>query len=111
MKLSKIQRIITGQLDADDVASNCPGKLKCHGPASWCEVCGYVDLICDDPKCEQHLRWNEKQQIARNAEAAYDAAQYEADRLRRVADEARRIFIRHDDGPAVMVARNRNRIR
>lgn len=86
-------------------SSDCPGKFKCHGPASWCDKCGNVDLICDDPNCEQHLRWGEKQQIARNAEAEYQSAQYEADRLRRIADAARRAFIRHDTGPAVMVGR------
>jgi len=57
-------------------SSDCPGKLKCHGPASWCDQCGDVDQICDDPECMVHLRMDE---LERN----------EAE-LRRVMVDARR---------------------
>lgn len=40
-------------------SDDCPGPGRCHGPASWCDVCGDVDLICDDPACFIHDRLDE----------------------------------------------------
>lgn len=42
--------------EAARVAAECPGEGACHGPMKWCEVCGDVARVCDDPHCEQHAR-------------------------------------------------------
>lgn len=34
----------------------CPGPRACHGPMKWCDLCGDVSAVCDDPACDQHPR-------------------------------------------------------
>ena len=37
----------------------CPGEGKCHGPVKWCEHCGNVADVCDDPRCDAHAAYCE----------------------------------------------------
>lgn len=37
----------------------CPGEGKCHGPMAWCERCGSVANVCDDPRCDTHAAYCE----------------------------------------------------
>lgn len=92
------------QMDANQ--TDCPGRFKCHGPASWCNECGDVDLVCDDPKCEVHLRSFElvcmEAAAAKKmdeAHAAYKAATKEW------ADISAKV-IRFQTGNVFMVARS-----
>lgn len=52
----------------------CPGRFRCHGPASWCPECGDVDLICDDPHCDVHLRGAEREARCHVAKMDFDRA-------------------------------------
>lgn len=38
---------------------DCPGSGKCHAPGMWCDCCGDVTLVCDDPACMAHDRIEE----------------------------------------------------
>lgn len=42
----------------------CPGEGVCHGPLSWCELCGDVSDVCDaiewPDACDCHERYPEK---------------------------------------------------
>jgi len=84
---------------------DCPGRFKCHGPAGWCNDCGDVDLICDDPRCCVHQRGSDIQlqlEIAfRDKETAwreYGEALARWQHLRRMMD-------RWESGNPVMVSR------
>lgn len=34
----------------------CEGTGKCHGSMGWCDRCGDVSKVCDDPACDAHPR-------------------------------------------------------
>jgi len=87
--------------------SDCPGRFKCHGPASWCDQCGDVDLICDDPACEAHARGVERQEMFRKAAAALEQAEVEFRAAQRRYDAAKAHLSRWETGNPVMVARKR----
>lgn len=40
---------------------DCPG-CKCHGHVVWCDRCGDVAEVCDDPHCDVHaeLVWGKE---------------------------------------------------
>lgn len=42
-----------------EIYEGCPGKNKCHGSMRWCELCDEVYNVCDDPRCNIHLRKDE----------------------------------------------------
>ncbi len=54
-----------------DNLNDCPGRHKCHGPASWCNECGDVDLVCDDPRCEVHARGEERRALVNRLRAEF----------------------------------------
>lgn len=87
------------------MSTECPGKLKCHGPASWCNECGDVDLVCDDPNCEVHLRFGELKCAEKSARLAMDAAHEEYKVRSRAWDKANEKLRRFTRGNVVMVAR------
>lgn len=89
-------------------SSDCPGEGKCHGPASWRDVCGDVDLVCDDPRCDAHDRLPDLEadriaalEIVREIQRRYEDAKKD------LREAEARIF-QHKRGGAKMVARSRN---
>ena len=85
----------------------CPGRLKCHGPAVWCDVCGDVDLYCDDPECDIHLRIDEKIQQVRLLSSKLLVATDDYKTYQQLHDEAVRSLMRHVETPGIMVPRGR----
>lgn len=85
--------------------NECPGRHKCHGPVSWCDECGDVDLVCDDPNCEAHPRGRERRMEFLSAQAEYDRAKAELATAEKRLAEATRKMARYDFGNVVMVAR------
>jgi hypothetical protein len=45
----------------------CADEGRCHGSLAWCDICGDVKMLCDDPACDLH---RERRQEALD-EAAY----------------------------------------
>lgn len=88
-------------------SSDCPGRFKCHGPASWCDVCGDVDLICDDPRCEMHMhqRFTERQAARDKAYAEYLDACARWREANKAYEDAKEHLERYTTGNPVMVAR------
>jgi len=86
--------------------SDCPGRFKCHGPASWCDKCGDVDLICDDPKCDIHLRTMELVIMEATAAKKMDEAHAAYREASKEWAEASAKLTRFKTGNVVMVARN-----
>lgn len=84
---------------------NCPGRFKCHGPASWCDQCGGVDLICDDPKCDVHARGLEREWLVKQLRGEFAAISAEYESKRRELEEAERSYRRWQTGNPVMVCR------
>lgn len=86
-------------------SSDCPGRFKCHGPASWCDACGDVDLICDDPACDAHKRGSER--LLEWSQAEYELREAEAEfRSKQKAErEAWQSYQRWTTGNPVMVGR------
>ena len=70
------------------MSETCPGKYKCHGCMQWCDVCGDVDQICDDPHCDTHKRWNEIEQEYASASARLSQAKTEMKYLEKEFAEA-----------------------
>lgn len=85
--------------------NECPGHFKCHGPASWCDQCGDVDLICDDPKCEAHARGLERHAEVQRLRSEYAVLHAEAESKRKELEEAERSLDRWETGNPVMVSR------
>lgn len=85
--------------------SDCPGRFKCHGPASWCDECGDVDLICDDPNCEAHARGMERLADAKRLRSEFAAIDADHRSKRKELDEAEALFKRWETGNPVMVGR------
>lgn len=88
-------------------SSDCPGRFKCHGSASWCDQCGDVDLICDDPKCMAHSRYLEKHERVKLARLAYNEIRAKFRDAEKELLEAERDLKRHETGNSVMVARTK----
>ena len=46
---------------SQQAVDGCPGRGKCHGSMSWCDLCGDVGLLCDmHGRCDLHRdRWLE----------------------------------------------------
>jgi len=89
------------------VVSDCPGWLKCHGPTSWCPDCGDVDLICDDPNCDNpyHARASEREANLRAAQLEYSRIEAELRAAGKELDAAERAYLRYHTGNPVMVCR------
>lgn len=87
--------------------TECPGRFKCHGPASWCDQCGDVDLVCDDPRCMVHARFKERQRKRDDAFMAWMFAQKAEEEARRAYHDAAAELERYTQGNPVMVARRR----
>lgn len=85
--------------------SDCPGRHKCHGPANWCDECGDVDLVCDDPRCEVHLRGKERLEKVQKLKPKCDEAAMVLRSLERELHDAERELQRYRTGNVVMVAR------
>jgi hypothetical protein len=83
----------------------CPGRHKCHGPVSFCDECGDVDLICDDPCCDVHSRGHEREAAWIKARNERDAAEAIAEDARKIASEKLASWVRWRNGNPVMVAR------
>jgi len=88
-------------------SSDCPGRFKCHGCSGWCDVCGDVDLICDDPKCDAHDRGSEREKAWREASLRLSDAEYAYLAAKKEELAARRHWERWKTGHPVMVARCR----
>ena len=86
-------------------SSDCPGRFKCHGPSGWCDACGDVDLVCDDPKCDAHSRGEERRKRMETARAAMETAEREFDRCKKQYYETAADYRRWKEGNPVMVAR------
>lgn len=88
-------------------SSDCPGRWKCHGPASYCAMCGDVDLVCDDPECDVHMRTDELRTACDKSRERFNKAskEYESAKkeLRYYSDKV----FRHVFGNVVMVARGK----
>lgn len=87
------------------MSADCPGRFKCHGPDSWCDQCGDVDLVCDDPRCDVHARFAERQKARDEAFAALAKANLEQRAAQKVYDDALAAMLRWAQGNPVMVAR------
>lgn len=87
------------------VSDDCPGRFKCHGPVAWCATCGDVDLVCDDPACDVHLRGREREKIELAARFERDRAKSEFESSQRAWERAYRQVERYRTGIVVMVAR------
>ena len=85
--------------------SDCPGRFKCHGPASWCDQCGDVDLVCNDPRCDVHKRGQELEEDELKARVALGYANAEYQMRLREHQAANRKLIRYRTGNVIMVAR------
>lgn len=83
----------------------CPGRFKCHGPISWCDECGDVDLVCDDPNCEQHLRLDEKKKRMVELEHRFAELDAEHRSLKAELEEAKFAYLYHRNRNSVMVGR------
>lgn len=89
--------------------TDCPGRFKCHGPAGWCDECGDVDLVCDDPECDVHLRGKEVTDILKKATLELaEACTILADAEKKF-DEAKAHYDRFQAGNVVMCARGKRR--
>lgn len=84
---------------------DCPGRFKCHGPASWCEECGDVDLTCDDPACMAHDRGEERWERLLLARIAHQNALTAARETAKELEDASRRYWRWKIGPGIMVGR------
>lgn len=89
--------------------SECPGKFKCHGPASWCPDCGDVDLVCDDPECEAHPRYEDRCEREWKAKERMDEALAEYKAASKEWAEATAVMRRYKTGNVVMVARGQRK--
>lgn len=85
--------------------NGCPGRFKCHGPASFCPECGDVDLICDDPRCDVHARGNERERDVKRLRMEFARTNDENESKRRELIAAVEKWERWRDGNPVMVAR------
>ena len=83
----------------------CPGKHRCHGCRSWCPNCGDVDLLCDDPDCEAHMRTEEVRNELKYYFNEYERAAEEVNRLHRVVEEWREKLDHHELHLVEMVPR------
>ena len=83
----------------------CPGRGKCHGPQNWCPECGDVDLVCDDPQCDVHLRGEERLARLRAAKIALDRTEADYNVAQRNHAEAEKAFQRWEFGNSFMVSR------
>lgn len=92
---------------------DCPGEGKCHGPASWCNVCGDVDVICDDPACAMHARIEEMEEEFRTLAHDYTWARDHLDDLKKdldgVGERIARFYRRSRQGAVKMVPRERGK--
>jgi len=86
-------------------SQKCPGRFRCHGPASWCWHCGEVDLHCDDPDCNVHLRLQEKVQQLEVLNVKVRVAEDDLNTFSQLRDEVQRSIRRHLAGAAVMIPR------
>ena len=86
-------------------SSDCPGRFKCHGPASWCDHCGDVDLVCDDPNWEAHARGEERMAKYRRLYEEFGSLVSETDSKRKEMMMALDEWNRWNNGNPVMVAR------
>lgn len=87
------------------MSNECPGRFRCHGPASWCNGCGDVDLICDDPQCDSHSRGAEREARYLTAKAEVARIDAELKSAERVLAEAVQDWVRWQTGNPVMVMR------
>lgn len=85
--------------------SDCLGRHKCHGPASWCDECGDVDLVCDDPNCDAHPRGCERLARYRKAIVEVDRLNAELAAATKELDYAEQQWVRYCRGNVFMVAR------
>jgi hypothetical protein len=84
---------------------NCPGRFKCHGPASWCDQCGDVGLVCDDHLCVVHSRGNERRAKVDLLRAEFAVTNARNEDKRKELIEAVRELEEWRRGNPVMVAR------
>ena len=87
--------------------SDCPGHGKCHGPVNFCSECGDVDLVCDDPECQSHSRYDEKAVAAQDARATFLLAERDYRYARLMLERCERELRRHRNGNPLMCARKR----
>ena len=86
-------------------SDDCPGRMKCHGAASWCDDCGDVDLVCDDPQCEVHARGHERREREKITREQFISAASVCEEKRKAWMIAQEELRRYENGNAVMVAR------
>lgn len=57
----------------------CTGTGRCHGPLAWCVFCGDVTKVCDDSRCDGHVRDERGAVLGRPADVE-DAAEQQRKR-------------------------------
>lgn len=84
---------------------DCPGPGKCHGCLSWCDNCGDVDMVCDDPNCSAHDRLEEVQADVDLKRRSYRDAQDKANEARREYTDAAEFLMTYKNRTVQMVPR------
>lgn len=84
---------------------DCPGRFKCHGPVMFCNECGDVDLVCDDPKCQVHARGSERKADFDAKTLAFFKAEQEYKSALKELTESDREWRRWQTGNVIMVSR------
>jgi hypothetical protein len=95
-----------GMKDVDD----CPGRLRCHGAASFCSSCGDVTGVCDDPECDQHLRIEELRIMERDSRQDFEKLRGEFEYAQRIYQDARSKLIDALRSHRVMVPRGKRKV-
>jgi len=88
------------------VSNECTGRFRCHGPVVWCDVCGDVDLVCDDPNCDAHERGSEREKHYLESLANFHRKEAELKSAEKILAEAAQNWLRWKKGNPVMVLRS-----
>lgn len=54
MLRAETDTVVVDVAEVVELASDCPGRGRCHGCMGWCDRCGDVDEVCDAAVCDAH---------------------------------------------------------
>jgi hypothetical protein len=86
---------------------DCPGNGKCHAPGMWCDCCGDVSLVCDDPACMAHDRIEEVHAKLDTALERCKSLKEELAEAESEMEDFLSLLIKHVFGKVNMVARKK----